>query len=136
MCIRDSYNGYRAMFESGSKHRLGLLIWMSHPCWPSMTWQTYDYYLEPTAAYFGVKKACEPLHIQWNASTRKMEVVNLHKMVKDSLTAQCGVLDMWGKSIVKYQQRIETKPDTTVECMAIDAPAIRGTVYYLSLIHI
>lgn len=128
-----NYNGYRAMFESGSKHRLGLLIWMSHPCWPSMTWQTYDYYLEPTAAYFGVKKACEPLHIQWNASTRKMEVVNLHKMLKDSLTAQCEVLDMWGKSIVKYQQRIETKPDTTVECMAIDAPAIHGTVYYLKM---
>ena len=121
------------MFESGSKYRLGLLIWMSHPCWPSMTWQTYDYYLEPTAAYFGVKKACEPLHIQWNASTRKMEVVNLHKMVKDSLTAKCEVLDMWGKSIVKYQQRIETKPDTTVECMAIDAPAIHGTVYYLKM---
>jgi Exo-beta-D-glucosaminidase Ig-fold domain len=29
---------------------MGLLIWMSHPAWPTMVWQTYDYYLEPTAA--------------------------------------------------------------------------------------
>ncbi|MBQ7527768.1 MAG: beta-glycosidase, partial [Bacteroidaceae bacterium] len=31
-----NYNGYRAMFESTSKSRAGLLLWMSHPCWPSM----------------------------------------------------------------------------------------------------
>ena len=57
------------MFEAQSKNRMGLLIWMSHPTWPSFVWQTYDYYLEPTAAYFGSKKASEPLHIQWNPVT-------------------------------------------------------------------
>ena len=71
-----NYEGYRAMFEAQSKHRMGLLIWMSHPCWPSFVWQTYDYYFEPTAAYFGAKKASEPLHIQWNPSTDTVEVVN------------------------------------------------------------
>ena len=39
-------------------------------------WQTYDYYFEPTAAYFGIKKASEPLHIQWNPATDNIEVVN------------------------------------------------------------
>ena len=51
-----NYEGYRAMFEGQSKYRMGLLLWMSHPCWPSFVWQTYDYYFEPTAAYFGCKK--------------------------------------------------------------------------------
>ena len=40
-----NYEGYRAMFEAQSKNRMGLLIWMSHPTWPSFVWQTYDYYL-------------------------------------------------------------------------------------------
>ena len=71
-----NYEGYRAMFEAQGKNRMGLLIWMSHPTWPTMVWQTYDYYLEPTAAYFGAKHACEPLHIQWNPSTDRVEVVN------------------------------------------------------------
>ena len=71
-----NYEGYRAMFEAQSKNRMGLLIWMSHPAWPSFVWQTYDYYLEPTAAYFGARKPREPLHIQWNAATDNVEVVN------------------------------------------------------------
>ena len=45
----------------------GGLIWMSHPAWPSLICQLYDYYLNPTAAYFGIRKGNEPLHILWNA---------------------------------------------------------------------
>ncbi len=30
------YDAYRGMFEGQSKNRLGLLIWMSHPAWPSL----------------------------------------------------------------------------------------------------
>ena len=71
-----NYDGYRAMFEAQSKNRMGLLLWMSHSCWPSFVWQTYDYYFDPTAAYFGIKKASEPLHIQWNPATDNVEVVN------------------------------------------------------------
>ena len=43
-----NYDGYRAMFESGAKYRQGLLIWMSHSCWPSQVWQCYDvWYQQP-----------------------------------------------------------------------------------------
>ncbi|HUG55324.1 MAG TPA: beta-glycosidase, partial [Vicinamibacteria bacterium] len=71
-----NYDGYRAMFEAQGRNRMGLLLWMSHPAWPSFAWQTYDYFFDPTAAYFGVKKASEPLHIQWNPVTDEVEVVN------------------------------------------------------------
>lgn len=129
----ENYEGYRAMYESGSKDRLGLLIWMSHSCWPSMTWQTYDYYFEPTAAFFGVKKACEPLHIQWNASTRNMEVVNLNKVVSGTLKAQCEVLDIHGKRLFYHEMELQSKPDTTVVCTKIEEPDMPGTVYFLKM---
>ena len=129
----ENYEGYRAMYESGSKNRLGLLIWMSHSCWPSMTWQTYDYYFEPTAAFFGVKKACEPLHIQWNASTRNMEVVNLIKVVSGTLKAQCEVLDIHGKRLSYHEMVLQSKPDTTVVCTKIEEPDMPGTVYFLKM---
>ena len=70
------YDAYRGMFEGQSKNRLGLLIWMSHPAWPSLLWQTYDYFFDTDAGYYGAKKAAEPLHIQWNAATDAVEVVN------------------------------------------------------------
>ncbi len=65
-----NYDTYRAMFEAQSKYRMGVLLWMSHSCWPSFVWQTYDYFFEPTAAYYGCKKGSEPLHIQWNSAER------------------------------------------------------------------
>ena len=65
------------MFEAAtSQQGMGLLMWMSHPTWPSMVWQTYDYYFGPTAGYFGVKKACEPLHVLYNPVAQRVEVVN------------------------------------------------------------
>ena len=109
-----NYQGYRAMFESGSKTRSGLLIWMSHPCWPSMVWQTYDYYLDPTAAYFGVKKGCEPLHIQWNVLTDSIEVVNLFAGNHAGLTATATLYDVaTGKRIVAKSARLTSGDDTT-----------------------
>ena len=63
------YDAYRGMFEGQSKNRLGLLIWMSHPAWPSLLWQTYDYYLEPGSAYYGAEGG-RALHIQWNPRRR------------------------------------------------------------------
>ncbi len=52
-----NYDGYRAMFEAQGKNRMGMLLWMSHPCWPSFVWQTYDYYFDPTAATSARRKA-------------------------------------------------------------------------------
>ena len=97
-----NYDGYRAMFEAQSKNRMGLLIWMSHPAWPCFVWQTYDYYFEPTAAYFGAKKASEPLHIQWNAATDNVEVVNYSAGNATGLTASVQLLNMDGA--VKWEK--------------------------------
>ena len=97
-----NYDGHRAMFEAQSKNRMGLLIWMSHSCWPSFVWQTYDYYFEPTAAYFGIKKASEPLHIQWNAATDYIEVVNYSGGDAKGLTATVQLLNMDGA--VKWEK--------------------------------
>ena len=108
-----NYNGYRGMYESTSKSRAGLLIWMSHACWPSMVWQTYDYYFDPTAAYFGVKKACEPLHIQYNALTDSVEVVNHSAGNVAGITATVTVFDLNGKKVRQQKVRLNSNEDTT-----------------------
>jgi len=62
-----NYDLHRAMFEGFvEKKGSGLLMWMSMSCWPSFAWRTFDYYYDTSAAYFGIKKACEPLTIIWN----------------------------------------------------------------------
>lgn len=69
---------------------------MSHSAWPSMVWQTYDYYFDPNAAYFGCKKASEPLHIQWNPLRDDIEVVNYHAFDRTGLTATASLLIRMG----------------------------------------
>ena len=93
---RATGRSYRAMFEAQAKNRMGVLLWMSHPCWPSMVWQTYDYYFDQSGGYFGSKKGSEPLHIQWNPVTDSVEVVNYSGGSATSLTAQAEILNMDG----------------------------------------
>ena len=44
----------------------GRLLWMTHPAWPSNTWQIYSSDYDTAAAYYAVEKACEPVHAQLN----------------------------------------------------------------------
>jgi hypothetical protein len=118
-----NYDGYRAMFEAQSRFRMGLLIWMSHPAWPSLTWQTYDYFLEPTAAYFGSKKASEPLHIQWNPVTDNVEVVNYSAGNRQGLTARAEVRNLDGAVIWEKSASLSSKEDSVELPFKIDFPA-------------
>ncbi|MEJ2009524.1 MAG: discoidin domain-containing protein [Acidobacteriota bacterium] len=128
-----NYEGYRAMFEGQSKYRMGLLIWMSHPCWPSFVWQTYDYYFEPTAAYFGSKKGCEPLHIQWNPVTESIEVVNYSSGNAQVLTAQVEILNMDGSRQWTKTASLDSKEDSTVSCIKMEYPSGLTPVHFLRL---
>ncbi len=128
-----NYDGHRSLFESRSKYRMGLLMWMSHPCWPSMVWQTYDYYFEPTAAYFGIKKACEPLHIQWNPSTDSVEVVNYSAGFHPELIACAQVLNMDASVVCKQKVRIDSEEDTTKPCIRLDFPDQLSKVHFIKL---
>ncbi|MGA8940360.1 MAG: glycosyl hydrolase family 2 [Acidobacteriaceae bacterium] len=79
MAATMEFNSERAMFEaySGNKYvSTGVIQWMLNNAWPSMIWHLYDYYLDPDAGYYAVKKACEPIHIQYSYKTRSILVVN------------------------------------------------------------
>ena len=129
-----NYNGYRAMYESRSWNRKGLLIWMSHSCWPSMVWQTYDYYFEPTAAYFGVKKASAPIRIQWNPVSGQVEVVNNNASDQSGLTAYAAIVNYDGKVIAENQATLDSPEDTTTPLfpLTFDSPEL-SDVYYIKL---
>ena len=129
-----NYDGYRAMFESeNSAGRNGLLLWMSHSCWPSMVWCTYDYYFQPGGAFFGCKKACEPLHIQYNAATGMVEIINNSFLPdSDGLCAVVRVYGYRGNLISEKKEKFDVATDSTVECFKADAPEGEPT-YYLKL---
>ena len=128
-----NYDGYRAMFESRSRNRKGLLLWMSHPAWPSMTWQTYDWYFDTNGAYYGCKKACEPLHIQWNCATDSIEVVNYSAGSLNDLTAHALIMNMDGQTIWEKETYLNSYEDTTIRCFRMEYPDEVSDVHFIKL---
>jgi hypothetical protein len=106
---------------------------MSHPCWPSLVWQTYDYFFEPTSAYFGCKLASEPLHIQWNRASETIEVVNYSAGNHTALTATVDILNMDGKQVAHHTTNLDSKEDSVVTALTMQYPQGLTPVHFLRL---
>jgi exo-1,4-beta-D-glucosaminidase len=94
-----AYEGQRAMFEGFGGNRYtatGVIQWMLNNAWPSMIWHLYDYYLMPGGGYFGTKKACEPIHVQYSYADKSVIAVNTtQRPLRDlKLTAQVYDMDL------------------------------------------
>jgi hypothetical protein len=127
------YEGHRGMFESGSKNRMGVLIWMSHPAWPSLVWQTYDYYFETGAGYFGSRKGAEPLHIQWNPVTDNIEVVNYSGGAARGLTARVELLASDGSLQWERTATLDSAEDSLATAVHMEYPASLTPVHFLRM---
>src|SRR5262249_38912428 len=92
-----NYVQYRAMFEGYAKNRwdiyTGVLAWKSQNPWTGLRGQFYDYYLDQTGGFFGVRKACEPVHIQLHWDDLTIGVINTASVPLNGLTARHVVYD-------------------------------------------
>ncbi|MDR2921447.1 MAG: glycoside hydrolase family 2 [Tannerella sp.] len=126
-----SYNTWRTIIEAvNSKmwdNTTGLILWMSHPSWPSMTWQTHTYDYETPGAYFGVKKAQEPIHIQMNLPDHKVIILNNTQVSQKGMTVTVKGYDIQGKQYynrtAKYDAAAGQKTDCFIAEIEQDAPA-------------
>lgn len=132
-----NYESYRAIFEGWNSKLFGsatgVLLWMSHPAWPSMVWQTYSWDYETPGAYFGAKKACEPLHVQWNPLSRKVEVVNASLREYKNLTAKVCIYDLKGKKLWEERGTVQSASNRMCEVFVLEEKANWPEVYFIRL---
>ena len=98
----------KAMFE-GFQHHIwndasGIMTWMSQSAYPSLVWQTYDYYHDLTGAYWGVRKACEPIHIQWSYADNSVKIINTTLEELKGVKAVAKVYNLDGREVARYSQ--------------------------------
>jgi len=131
-----AYDGQRAMFEAYAKNKYestGVIQWMMNNAWPSLIWHLYDYYLQPAGGYFGTRKACEPLHIQYSYDDRSVVVVNGYPEPQKHFKASILVFDADLKEIFRHTASVDIDSDATRSLTTIpdfpDTPA----VYFLKL---
>lgn len=115
-----NYNSHRAMFEAWNSRMWGstsgLLLWMSHPAWPSMIWQTYSWDYETYGAFYGCKKACEPFHIQKNLDNHKVVAINTCGQNLPRVTVTYTVYDLSGKVLATRTHRTDMPANRKTEC--------------------
>ncbi|MEV6955523.1 exo-beta-D-glucosaminidase [Streptomyces sp. NPDC051183] len=97
------YENVRAQFEAYSRNAkdasgpsTGVIYWMFNSGWTSLQWQLVDRYLDQGGAYFGAKKANEPLHIQYGYDNRAVTVVNNRTSAASGLTARVTLFNTDG----------------------------------------
>lgn len=97
--LEDMKGMYEAWNDKMWEDASGILIWMSLSAYPSCLWQTFDYYYDTTGSYYGAKKACEPVHIQWNSLNNSVKVINSSSKDLDGVKAKAMVYDINGNVI-------------------------------------
>lgn len=106
-----NYDSHRAMFESWNSkmwnNASGLLLWMTHPAWPSTIWQVYSWDYETFGSYYGSQKACEPVHIQMNLDNNKIIVVNTTLKSIEKVEACLDIFDLYGKRLYQRNKKID-----------------------------
>ena len=133
-----NYDSYRAMFESWNSRlwgdTSGVLLWMSHPAWPSVEWQTYSWDYETFGSYYGSHKACEPVHVQMNLDDHDIVVLNTttSDLVGLTVTLSCYGLD--GKRIsTKTLKGIDVPANSRKDLFKAELGGIKGN-YMVRLI--
>ncbi|HWA95333.1 MAG TPA: beta galactosidase jelly roll domain-containing protein [Terracidiphilus sp.] len=109
------YDSERAMYEAYSRNKYnatGVIQWMLNNAWPSMIWHLYDYYLDAGGGYFGTKKACEPVHIQYSYDDQSVAVVNSTYKPVEKLKADVHVYDLHWKQLFATERDVESAPDS------------------------
>lgn len=128
-----NYDSYRAMFESWNSrlwhNTSGMLLWMSHPAWPSVEWQCYSYDYETFGSWFGCKKACEPLHIQVNLDDSIVCVVNAGMKDAKKLRAQVQYLALDGKVLSTMSATLDAPANSRVNSFKALEPSGLPEVY-------
>jgi len=116
------YDGERAMFEAYGRNKYqstGVIQWMLNNGWPSVIWHLYDYYLQPAAGYFGAKKACEPLHIQYSYDDRSVVVVNNLSRAITELTADAFLYDFTLRQLFTRRVQLTAAADSVQRLFSV-----------------
>jgi exo-1,4-beta-D-glucosaminidase len=132
------YASERAMFEAYSRNKYfstGVIQWMLNDAWPSFIWHLYDYNLEADAGYFAVKKACEPLHIQYSYDDQSIVVVNSTYKRVDGLRASVDVHGIGWNELYSAKTVVNAPEDSSQQVFNLPPTLFNGMerIFFIDL---
>lgn len=131
-----AYEGQRAMFEAYGRNKYtstGVIQWMLNNAWPSLIWHLYDSYLTPAGGYFGTKKACETVHVQYSYDDHSVAVVNNLDEPLKAMKVSAAIYNP--DMTLKYSHDVQLDIPADASAKAFDLPKPEGlaSTYFLRL---
>jgi len=130
-----NYELIRPMFEAFRVNKgkaTGVVQWMLNAAWPKLYWQLYDWYLMPTGALYGTKKACQPCQLIYDYAARSIVLANDNAYHRD-LRAHIHLLDVEAKELFKQTLQIEARADTVHTLLQVPALSDVSSTYFVDL---
>ena len=131
------YEAQRAMYEAYGRNKYlatGVLHEMLNSAWPSFIWNLYDYFLQPGGGYFGAKKACEPLHVQYSYDDRSVVVVNSLYESYSGVRVTAEVYDLQLERRFSKSDTVQITPDSSTRIFTIPELAGMTTTWFVRLV--
>lgn len=130
-----NYETYRAIIE-GFNSRLwndtsGVIIWMTHPSWPSLVMQLYTWDYDPNASFFGAMKGAEPVHIQMTLPECKIQVINHRAEPLENVIASATIYDLYGRPEQSTNRTLTAGAGDCTDAFTLDFPA--NGVHFVNL---
>jgi hypothetical protein len=118
------YVDHRAIFEGMNAHlwapNSGRMLWMTQPAWPSNTWQILNADYDTQSSYYGVKKACEPVHVQLDLSNYDVAVVNTTNDSRAGLSIAASAYSLDNKLLLHHEEKKDAGADAVTDGFKLD----------------
>ncbi len=131
-----TYEGQRAMFEAYGRNKYtatGVIQWMLNNAWPSLIWHLYDYYLVPAGGYFGTKKACEPVHVQYSYDDNSVAVINGTYEPLRGTKVSAKIYSIDAKEKASREAALDLGADSSTKAFDLPKPDGQTPTYFLKL---
>ena len=114
-----NYESHRAIFEGMNaglwRQNSGRMLWMTQPAWPSTMWQILSHDYDTHGAYYGVKSAAEPVHVQMNLPDHQLMVVNNPATALSGATLSWFAWSVDGKMVGHGERPVQVAAVATSE---------------------
>jgi len=131
-----NYELMRPMFEAfqvNKKKATGVVQWMLNAAWPKMYWQLYDYYLNPTGAFYATQKACLPLSLIYNYGDDQIYLINDYLHDKNNLQARIRVYDIQSNLLLDKNLDTKALKDSSTSIFELKEIKDLTSTYFLDL---
>ncbi len=121
-------------FEYGDRFASGVLFWYHNSPIKQVCGRMWDWSLEPTAAFYSVKNALEPLHIQFDYIKNTVSIINQYPRDFKNLTAEAEVYDFNSELVYKKKESLSISAGEVINNLfKIDFPSDITQIHFIVL---